>query len=154
VSNLGKPQGPKNKPIRGIAAGELPGIIYAPTALGKLRSMQTDLDAYAAAYERGKLKTNDPAERKAIEHGLAILKLFPPMLLKAFELCRDSEKLPPNLRYCPDCPKWTTPLEKNNQRCLKHTAERRKIKNRFYKREQREREKSNVSKVSNNSKDT
>jgi len=153
--NLGASPLAKNKPVRGIAfdakgKSELPGIVYAPTALGKFRSLLADLDAYIDVYTQNQHKATVHVDKEAIKHAIEVLKHFRPYLDKAFELGRDSERITPHLKPCPDCPKGESlPLEKNKQRCDKHVAERRKIKNRLAKRRQREKEKNqNVSKVS------
>jgi hypothetical protein len=77
------------------------------------------------------------------------MKLFAPMLDKAFKLGQDGESAALTLRFCPDCPKGKTPLDKNNQFCPMHKKERRKIQNRLAK--QRQRKKQNVSNVSKSS---
>lgn len=126
---------------------ELPGIFYSPTARSKFRALRADLIALAETIETGKRKVSDPVERARLEAMEAVMKLCVPMFTEAFELGRDHETIQPSPRFCPDCPKGKTPLSKNKRFCPDHQRQRRKIQNRLAKR--RQREKQNVSNVSN-----
>jgi hypothetical protein len=141
-------KGAPGPPVACNTEGELetPGIFYAPTARSKFREMRSELLAYAATIGRGKSKVGDPVELARIEGILDGLKLGSSKVDEAFELGRDSKSVAPTLRFCPDCPKGSTPLNKNSQFCPEHKKDRRKIQNRLAKR--RQREKQNVSNVS------
>jgi hypothetical protein len=145
-------KGPPGPPVERNTEGEweLSGIFYAPTPRSKFIAMRNELRAYVETIERGKPKVSDPVELARIEGFLTLADFFLPRLLDAYELGQDSKTVAPTLRFCPECPKGKTPLDKNKQFCPMHKKERRKISNRLAKR--RQREKQNVSNVSKKSK--